>query len=98
MRGRQSLRQGSSGHSHAPFGLGQLCGDDSPTHEESVVKTQVYKWVDEEYLGLQACSPSCRGVDPFTSSIAPIDLRMHTYIQYYLDNVVPVLHSSRIVF
>lgn len=48
----------------------------------------MYKWADEEYLGLQACSPSCCGVDPFTSSIAPIDLR----IQYYLDNVVPVLH------
>jgi hypothetical protein len=49
------------------------------------------KWIDEEYLGLQSCSPSCCGVDPFTSSITPIDLRMHSYIQCYLDNVVPVL-------
>lgn len=48
------------------------------------------KMVDGEYLGLQACFLSCCGVDPFTSSVALIDLRMHSYIQYYLDNVLPV--------
>src|SRR5271155_5220343 len=54
MRGRQSLCQGFGGHLHVPFGLGQLCGDDFPTSEESVVETQMYKWADEEYLALQA--------------------------------------------
>jgi hypothetical protein len=49
------------------------------------------KWTDGEYLEPQACSLSCCGVDPFTSSVALIDLRMHSYIQYYLDNVLPVL-------
>jgi hypothetical protein len=29
---------------------------------------------------------------PSLLAFAPIDLRMHSYIQYYLDNVVPVLH------
>ena len=41
MRGQQSLCQGLGGDSHAPFGLGQPCGDDSPTPEESAVETQI---------------------------------------------------------
>jgi hypothetical protein len=55
IRGRQSLCQGSGGHSHASFGLGQL-GGDPPTPEESVEETQMRKWVDEEYLVLKTCS------------------------------------------
>jgi hypothetical protein len=55
MRGRQLLCQDSGGYSHASSELGQLYGDDSPTPEERVEETQMCKWVDEEYLGLQAC-------------------------------------------
>jgi hypothetical protein len=51
-RGRQSLCQGSGGHSHPSFELGQLDGDDSPTPEESVEETWMCKWTDGEYLGL----------------------------------------------
>lgn len=82
----------AGGHSHPSFELGQLDSDDSPTPEESVEEMRVCKWTDGEYLELQACSLSCCGVDPFTSSVALIDLRMHSYIQYYLDNVLPVPH------
>ena len=92
MKGRRSLCQGTGGHSHASFGLGLSCHHDSTTSDDSVEEGQIARWVDEDYLGLQACAPSCCGVDPFTSSIAPIDLRMHSYLQYYLDNVLPVLH------
>ena len=38
----------------------------------------MYKWVDEEHLGMRACSPSCRRGSPFTSGVAPIDLRCTT--------------------
>ena len=92
MRGRGSLCQGTKGRSHAPFGLGLLSQEDSPLSDDDSEDQRVPRWVKKDYLGLQGCAPSCCGVDPFTSSIAPINLRMHSYLQYYLDNVLPILH------
>jgi hypothetical protein len=92
MRGRKPLCQGKGAHSHASFGLGLPRQDDPPISDDHVQGRHNSRWVDEEYLGLPACYPSCCGVDPFTSSVAPIDLRMHGYLQYYLDHVLPILH------
>jgi hypothetical protein len=92
MRRQKSLCHGTGDHSHTSVGLGLPSPHEPPASDDDIVETRNIRWVEEEYLGLPACSPSCCGVDPFTSSIAPINLRMHSYLQYYLDHVLPILH------
>ena len=92
MRGRGSLCHGTEDQSHTPFGLGLPSQEDSFPSDANSEDQRVSSWVKKDYLGLQECAPFCCGVDPFSSSIAPIDLRMHSYLQYYLDDVLPILH------
>lgn len=90
IRGRKSL--GKRGHSQPTLGLGLASQGDPRISDDYTEEADKIRWLEEEYLGLQACPSSLCGVDPFTSSIAPIDLRMHSYLQYYLDHVLPILH------
>lgn len=61
-------------------------------HDKDGEEKQARDWINSDFLNLPTSSPSCCGVDPFASSVAPINLRMHSYLQYYLENIVPVLH------
>ncbi len=64
--------------------------------EDSYRRNYGIDWINSDYLDLPAGLPSCCGVDPFGSSVAPINLRMHSYLQYYLEHVVPVLHPYEV--
>ena len=63
--------------------------------EDNDTQKEEHDWIRSDYLGLPTGPSSCCGVDPFASSVAPINLRMHSYLQYYFEHVVPVLHPYK---